>query len=370
MVQQKQQPPLKSASGGRARIPYDGLADSLGLPIYGGYSIADPKALDLAPWPEWGVKTAFLQLEGMPTICESRITEIAAGSTSEPMKQAVSEIVYVLDGQGTATLWAGDGPKQTFEWQKTSLFILPRNTWFQLSSASGSPARLLSYNHRPLAMTSLPDFNLHFKGPLEEPRLIYGDSGVFDLEPKLVKSASSNGGGEGDYWNVNLIPQLDAWDNFAPNPGRGAGGKITRVEFPAAEMNCHLSAFGPGLYKKAHKHGGGRVIVVTKGEGYAVLTPFPGMQGERQVCQLEEGSIFVPPDNWYHQHFNTGSDEIRLLVMHPLRQFSGDPYRHQIEYPDEEPWVRETFAQELAKKGRTSAMPPAAYENADFKWPA
>ena len=34
-----------------------------------------------------------------------------------------------------------------------------------------------------------------------------------------------------------------------------------------------MSVFDPQLYKKAHKHGPGRVIVIPKGDGYSVLWP-------------------------------------------------------------------------------------------------
>ena len=74
MVQEQQAPVRRTMA--RRVIPYDGWIDSQGIPIYGGYSIYDPMTLELAPWDLWGLKTAFLQLEGMPTICEGRVSEI------------------------------------------------------------------------------------------------------------------------------------------------------------------------------------------------------------------------------------------------------------------------------------------------------
>ena len=94
--------------------------------------------------------------------------------------------------------------------------------------------------------------------------------------------------------------------------------------------------------------------------------PLPG--GEKVVCPWSEGTIFVPPENWYHQHFNTGSTDARYLALGALSQFSGNPYRHQIEYPYEDPWTRETFERELAKKGLKSLMPEECYQDPDFEW--
>ena len=40
----------------------------------------------------------------------------------------------------------------------------------------------------------------------------------------------------------------------------------------------------------------------------------------------------------------------------------------QIEYPDEQPWIREKFEEELAKHGSKSSMPAEAYADRDFQW--
>jgi hypothetical protein len=51
-----------------------------------------------------------------------------------------------------------------------------------------------------------------------------------------------------------------------------------------------------------------------------------------------------------------------------LPQFGGGAYRHQIEYPDEDPWTREFFENELAKRGLKTLMPDEAYQDRDFEW--
>jgi quercetin dioxygenase-like cupin family protein len=329
-----------------------------GLPIYRGHYVADPYSLELADWPARECKAAFIQLEGQQGVSEARITEIAPGKSLPPLKMAVSEVVYVLEGHGLCTVWSGDGPKKTFEWGKSSLFCLPRHSWHQLSNARGDqPARVLNYNYLPAAMSTLPDPDLVFDNPYEKPELLYGKEG----EEFYV------------YWRTNFVPDMSAWDKLDTLPNRGAGGHVVYIQFPGAEMSCHMSVFDPQLYKKAHKHGPGRVIVIPKGEGYSVLwpgSPFmePLADAERAVCPWREGTIFVPPQNWYHQHFNTGSGEARYLALGPLRQFGGDPYRHQIEYPQEDAWTREYFESELAKRGLTSLMPRECYEDPDFSW--
>ncbi len=46
----------------------------------------------------------------------------------------------------------------------------------------------------------------------------------------------------------------------------------------------------------------------------------------------------------------------------------GDLANQQIAYPDEEPWIREKFEEELAKRGLKSDIPEEAYMNRNYKW--
>ena len=73
------------------------------------------------------------------------------------MRFALDETTYVVEGTGLATIWAGDGPKRTFEFGKHSMFIVPRGYQYQLANSSGAvPVRLLQlqlpsdlHGHRP-----------------------------------------------------------------------------------------------------------------------------------------------------------------------------------------------------------------------------
>ena len=45
-----------------------------------------------------------------------------------------------------------------------------------------------------------------------------------------------------------------------------------------------------------------------------------------------------------------------------------DRAKDQIEYPDEDPWIRQKFVAELSKRGVMSLMPDEAYANRDYEW--
>jgi hypothetical protein len=231
-------------------------------------------------------------------------------------------------------------------------------------------------------MTSLPDVDLHFNGPWEEPGLLNGSGRPFYASPAVETTGSWNGHGDDRItWRGNFFDDVRAWDELLPDKERGVSTKLARIEFPGAEMSCHMSAIGPQTYDKAVKHGPGRIVILVKGDGMGAVTTPRGWenselyhsevkagvlkQGDsaqvRIVSPLDEGSLFAVPDDWYHQHFNTSSDETRFLVLHPLPQFAGSPYRYQMEYADEDPWVRGAFESALAAKGLESLMPEEAY---------
>jgi hypothetical protein len=132
-----------------------------------------------------------------------------------------------------------------------------------------------------------------------------------------------------------------------------------------------MSVFPAQTYKKAHRHGPGILIVIPAGEGFSVMWP----EGQEKVfIPWHEGSVFVPPNRWFHQHFNLGEAPARYLALHAPRHLTStsekveDLARDQIEYANEDPWIRQTFESELAKRGLTSAMPNQAYREPGYEW--
>ena len=85
---------------------------------------------------------------------------------------------------------------------------------------------------------------------------------------------------------------------------RGAGGGHIRFNMAKGSMNSHISQFPIGTYKKAHAHGPGAHVIIMGGEGFSLMWP----EGEEpQRYEWREGSMIVPPNMWFHQHFNTGT---------------------------------------------------------------
>ena len=350
----------------RAR-PYVQWVDSLGLPIYRGYYIPNLKTLPLGRWDARDCDVAFLQLAGQGGVSEARVTEIAPGQTLPPVRFALDEIVYVVDGRGLSTVWTGDHPKVTFEWQKRSMFLLPRNHWYQLSNVQGTqPVRLLHCNYLPTAMTTIPDADYFFSDPYEDSARLYKADGSFYAQAQSISRAGTRYG----TWSGNFFPDLLAWDRLNTSGNRGAGGHRVSFHLPESPITCHMSIFPSKTYKKAHRHGPGFVIVIPGGEGYSVMW----LEGREKVfVPWHEGSVFVPPDRWFHQHFNVGPTPARYLALHPPELLSGlfegrVPREDQIEYTVEDSIIRERFAGELGKRGLTSLMPEQCYVDPTYQW--
>lgn len=350
--------------------PYDRWMESIGIPIYRGYYVEDLRTIELGRWEERQCNAAFLQLSGQENIQEARVTEVPPGATLPPLRLAVEEMVYVVGGRGLASVWGAEGlPKKSFEWQKHSLFMIPPNYTYQLSNVHGAQtARLLQVNYLPLAMLLIPLPDFFLKNDFVDFRLLYGedDASIYS-EAKVTVRSDPGERGIRNLWIGNFFPDMRAWDRLEAHRKRGAGGRT--IDFQSRTgRGGHMSVFPVGTYKMAHRHGPGTVIVIPDGEGYSIMWP----EGAKKVLiPWHEASLFVPPNQWYHQHFNTGSVPARYLaISRPKPVFDTDESldERQIPYAEEDPWVRQKFEEDLARKGLKSRMPEEAYRDRTYQW--
>ena len=371
MAQIQQAAPPQQRGGFGRRSPYDLWIESTEVPVHRGYAIEDARTVEVGPWAERECNAAFVVLAGQAGVSEARITEIPPGVTTRPVTFSLDEIVYVVGGRGVTTIWEGDGPKKTFEWSKRSIFVIPGGCTYQMSNTQGHEAtRLLHYNYLPTAMMLRPEPAFYFDNAFVQPHLLYEGEGY--SAAKAIENPNDRARALGrPVWYGNFFPDMAAWDKLDTYQERGGGGHHVTIEFASSAIPSHMSVFPPGSYKKAHFHGPGVLIVIPAGDGYSVMWPPSG--GEKIVVPWSEASVFVPPARWYHQHFNVGSVPARYLAFHAPHMYGGDPLRSygtdsNIEYPDEDPWIRQNFEQELARRGLTSEMPAECYTDYDYRW--
>lgn len=340
--------------------PYTRWVANEGLEIIDGIYVPDLNKVDLKPWARRGGHGVFINHDASRTSNDCYVCEIDPGSKLTPQRQLYEEMIMILSGRGSTTVWNDAGEKVGFEWQPGSLFAVPLNAWHQHFNGSGKEkVRFVAVTNLPPIMNVFEedafifntdyDFRSRFSG---EPDYFAPKDDVdgFLLQTNFVSDA------------VNL-PLVEAKE-------RGAGGGHIRFNLAKSSMNAHISQFPVGTYKKAHAHGPGAHVIILAGEGYSLMWP----EGEEpKRYEWRPGALITPPNMWFHQHFNTGTTPSRYLAFKyegvAIRNAQGVPKAwisrriggHQIDYADESPKVREMFAEALAERNLESEM-ESAYE--------
>jgi len=355
----------------RSYSAYDRWLAEQDVPIQTGYYVEDAREIKRGWWALRGCPAAILNLKGHEGVTEAHVLEIPPGETIPPFRMAIEDVVYVMEGQGICTVWAEGHPKVSFEWQKHSLFRIPTNYYYQLSNArGGSSALTLHISYLPLAMTTNSNPKYIFDNPFVDTGELYGDeSGFYAHEARAVKRA--NGGTE---WYGNFFPDLTVWDKLEAYGGDGRWAMGGGLTFPNSSHRPGLMVLPSRRYRGAHRHGLGVTIIgIQEAKGLVLMWPPEGGPDDVIETPWQEGSVFVPPNMWYHQHINTGGTEnrqLRLFPPRPIMNYSMYDPRQYVPFVEEETWVKKKFEADLAKNGLTSLMPDEAFTNPDFKFPA
>ena len=338
--------------------PYLRWVHNEGLDIISSHYIRNLRTVELKPWARRGGKGVYINHEASRTSNDCYVCEIAPGKKLEPQRQLFEEMVLVLEGRGSTTVWNDAGARITFEWKAGALFAIPLNCWHQHFNGSGSEAaRFVSVTNAPPIINLYEDINFVFNTPHDFKERFAGEPDYF----------SAKGDQQGFKLTTNFVPD-------APNiplitaKERGAGGGHIRFNMAKGSMNSHISQFPIGTYKKGHAHGPGAHVIILGGQGYSLMWP-EGDEPKRYDWEI--GTMIVPPNMWNHQHFNTGTTPSRYLAFKhevvSIRNAQGVPKAwiskriggDQIDYADEMPLVRNMFKDELAKVGLEPRMDDA-----------
>ncbi len=341
------------------KTAYQKWIDSQGLPVIRDFYIEDIRRVKLEPWEWKGGRGVYLNLIGTGEMNDSYICEIPPGQSLKPQRLLFEEMIYVVQGRGTTTVWNEDKKKITFEWHEGSLFSPPLNTWRQHVNGTGSgPARFFAVTSAPLVMNLFHNQDFVLKNSSAFTDRFDGNPRYFSGEGELyhVKGVG--------VWETNFVADVRT-QKLVERKNRGAGGSYIGLELSENTMTAHISEFPVGTYKKAHRHGPGAHVTIVGGKGYSLMWP----EGSPiQRFEWHEGSVIVPPEMWFHQHFNTGPTPARYLALRwnsRKHRMGGKEYGtdenikkggDQIEYEDEDPQVRRMFEESLAKEGIPSRM--------------
>ena len=348
--------------------PYTRWVKSEGLDIIGAHYVSNLHTVELKSWPRRGGRGVYINHEASRTSNDCYVCEIPAGLKLTPQRQLFEEMIFVLDGRGSTTVWNDAGQRITFEWKAGALFAIPLNAWHQHFNGSGrEPARFVAGTNAPPVINLYEDVEFVFNTQHDFRNRFAGEPDYF----------ANKGEQQGLLLVTNFVADAANLPLIAARE-RGAGGGHIRFNLARGSMNSHISQFPVGTYKKAHCHGPGAHVIVLSGEGYSLMWP-EGEEPRRYDWQV--GTMIVPPNLWFHQHFNTGTTPARYLAFKhetvSIRNAQGVPKAwisrrvggDQIDYADETPVVRTLFAQELAKRGLEPRM-DKAYESELAELPA
>lgn len=338
--------------------PYTRWVRGEGLDIISAHYVPNLRTVELKPWARREGFGVYINHEASRTSNDCYVCEIPAGKKLAPQRQLFEEMIYVLSGRGSTTVWNDAGQRITFEWKAGALFAIPINAWHQHFNGSGREAvRYVAVTNAPMVINLFDNIDFVFNTK-------YDFKNRFSGEPDYF---SNKGEQKGLLLETNFVTDAVSLPLFSAKE-RGAGGGHTRFNMAKGSMNSHISQFPVGTYKKAHAHGPGAHVIVLSGEGYSLMWP----EGdEPRHYEWQVGTMIVPPNMWFHQHFNTGTTPARYLAFKhegvAIRNEQGVPKAwisrrlggDQIDYADEKPAVRHLFAEALAKHGLKARMDEA-----------
>ncbi len=336
---------------------YEDFMREEGIPIIRGFFVEDLMKVELAPWKRIGGYGAYIDLEGAGGATGAYVCEIPGGQALVPQRHLVEEMIFILKGRGATSVWQ-DGSKQNFEWSEGSLFSIPLNAWFQHFNGEGNATtRFFAVTNAPVVMNLFHSYDFVFDNPFVFRDRFHEEADYFSGKGKHPAAR---------VWISNFVAdvkgfQADDWSV------RGQGNKSIHFQLADSTMGAHAAEFPVGTYKKAHRHGPGFQILILSGQGYSLLWP----EGKERVrVNWKPGSLFVPPNRWFHQHFNSGGNLARYLAFHwgvkkyhflsalgsegndkDLKE-GGD----QIEYEDENHEIHQLFESELRQSGARCRM--------------
>jgi quercetin dioxygenase-like cupin family protein len=344
--------------------PYLDWCEREALPIYDVFGV-DLLTLETKPWPRVDANGAFVHLKGRGDFISVFLIDIPPGASISPQQHLYEEVIFVMAGHGSTTIETHDGRKHSFEWGPKSLFALPLNCQYQHFNGSGRDAvRLASTNTLCVMLNLLHNEEFVFDNPFRFPER-EGEEGYF------TGGGDFYGGKRGrNIWETNFVPDVSAFE-LKSWEERGAGS--TNIKFLLADgiLHTHSSEMPVGTYKKAHRHPADYHVFTVHGEGYSLFW----YEEDEEYVRLDwrHGWVFAPPDNMFHQHYNTSPSPARYMAVamgnarYPFleakRRFvMGGVDKdvteggYQIEYGDQDPRIHGIWLKELAGRGVESRM--------------
>ena len=345
--------------------PYAGWAANEGVPITEDFGV-DLLTVPTAPWARFDTNGGIVHLKGRGDFVSIFVLDLAPGAKTSPQKHLFEEVVYVLSGHGRRAIETSDGRKHSFEWGPKSLFALPLNARYQHFNSSGRErARLASTNNLAMMLNLFHNESFVFDNAFDFPERA-GRGRIFQRRRRVHPGAARP-----QHVGDQFRSRSRRASSSRPGTQRGAGGSNMMFILADGTMHAHISRdAGRHLQEGAPPRRRTSTSSRVTGHGYSLLW----YEGDKDFVRVDwqHGWVFAPPDQMFHQHFNTAPDPARYLAVAfgSLRYpFTADKRRVftgmdvsvkdggcQIEYEDQDPRIHRIYLEELARHGVKSGM--------------
>ena len=356
----------------RGKSSYERFMIGEGVPVIGGFGVGAVGDSPMAPWRRLGCDGVYFKFHGSDGVTGLYAGRIAPGGATLPEKHLYEKMIYILQGEGVAEFQQRDRVPQNLLWRAGSLFAPPLNTLHRLMNHSDQPALFLAITTAPLALDHYRNEEFIFHSEFAFKDRYDGQADYFTPGDGQFLARSHR------HWKhqANFIADVRAVRRGAPG-GKTQRVKITRFEMAENSLIGQLVEWPVGRYRKAHCRSGGVTLLILQSTGYSLMWPSDiGAQPYRngradQVVRLDwsPGSLFSPPPNWFHQHFNTGAEPAQTLAFYcgnekfPMSRRADGPSRARygvtsrpgglLEFDGDDPSIRRMYEAELEKNGIT-----------------
>ncbi|MBM3608043.1 MAG: cupin domain-containing protein [Alphaproteobacteria bacterium] len=372
---------------GRPAMPYDQFMADEGVPVHRDIGCKTVLDLPYKPWKRLGGRGTYVQLYGTEGLWGMYVVEIPAGGALNIERHIYEKVVLVIEGRGSTEVWQGGQEKrQTFEWQKGSLFSIPLNANHRFVNATNSPAILLCGTSAPNAMNLYDNPHFVFNCPYNFAERYAGGEDYFkpqeDILPDPVRGLAMR--------RTNFVPDVITTELPLDNR-RSPGYRRMEPHMAGNRFYLWVGQHETGRYSKAHKHASAAVLICLKGKGYTYTWPEalgmrPWEAGNASGVKRQDyefgGMVSAAPmsGDWFHQHFGVSKDPLRLTAWFgPNNSRSRKPGvpgealtdrgaidirrgGDAIPYDEEDPYLRKEFEATLAAQGSQSRMSQDLYD--------
>src|SRR3989442_5736428 len=143
--------------------PYLRWVRGEGLDIIGAHYVRNLRTVELKPWARRSGAGVYINHEASRTSNDCYVCEIPSGKKLAPQRQLFEEMILILSGRGSTTVWNDEGKRITFEWKDGALFAIPLHCWHQHFNGSGTaPARYVAVTNAPPVINLYEDLEFVF----------------------------------------------------------------------------------------------------------------------------------------------------------------------------------------------------------------